>query len=612
MDECERQRRQVHESADENKDVDKQAELARELRMAGIKSTIAQETVILRRGEIEATTARQEASKARRAFLQEKIALIAKDARFTKSDYQTRLSHLTKGREEQQKHLKDAEKALHQDEIDQQKALARLQQEHAEPAVIEAATQAYQLARRVHCEEIVLLNQRLTELGHMRRFIDWRLELSTGKPSRQELIEWHTEVAAAIEQRSQVLHSRTMRLQDLHVDQSSLFRRVHVDAAEDKPLRPWIESQTRQLQRLVEVYESSLVQLQTGQRGLKRLLEDLQAGAPPESGSQRLADIGKALVQFWNYELASVDDRPITVGKIVGGVLYLLVGVLLARLASRILGRNVLPRFGLNEGACHAAQSIAFYTLCVLFSLLALELVNLPFAAFTFLGGAAAIGIGFGSQNVVNNFISGLILLAEQPLRVGDLVDIDGTRGTVEQIGARSTRVRTIANHEIVLPNSKLLEDKVTNLTLSDNMVRTAIGVSLSPTLPVDEVRRRLLEAAVSHPKVMSDPAPVALFLGFSKSELTFELHFWIRMGGLMECRVAESEVREAICKSLEKTDATTTTVASVTTPIAAPPPAADPRGKAPARTSKPAAEKPAAAKPAVKTAAPPPLRKAG
>src|SRR5204862_1592194 len=101
---------------------------------------------------------------------------------------------------------------------------------------------------------------------------------------------------------------------------------------------------------------------------------------------------------------------------------------------------------------------------------------------------------------------------------------MEGVRGVVAHIRARSTRVKTMSNHENIVPNSILLENKVTNLTLTDDLVQTAIGVSLSPTLPVDEVRRRLYEAAIKHPKVLSTPEPIVLFLAFSRTLLSFEL----------------------------------------------------------------------------------------
>jgi small-conductance mechanosensitive channel len=138
----------------------------------------------------------------------------------------------------------------------------------------------------------------------------------------------------------------------------------------------------------------------------------------------------------------------------------------------------------------------------------------------------------------------------------------------VERIGARSTRVKTLSNHEIIVPNSSLLENKVTNLTLSDNLVQTAIGISLSPTLQVDEVRHILYEAAASHPMILRSPEPVVLLKEFSTTSMSFELHFWIKLKTIMARNIAESDIRMKINRSLAHTDAATTTLNPVKTPL--------------------------------------------
>jgi small-conductance mechanosensitive channel len=289
--------------------------------------------------------------------------------------------------------------------------------------------------------------------------------------------------------------------------------------------------------------------LKAGQRSAHRLQADLDERLEPASNSDYLGPLLEWASSAWSYELASVDDRPITIGKIVLLVVYCGMGLIVARIVGRVTARRLLPRFGLNEGAIHAIHSILFYSLSIMFGLLSLEVVHLPFAAFTFLGGAAAIGIGFGSQNILNNFISGLILLAEQPIRVGDLVEIDSVQGTVEHIGPRSTRVRTASNHELIVPNSKLLENRVVNLTLSDDLVQTCLGISIVPTMPLDEARRLLRCCASSHSKVLPSPEPIVLLREFSSTAVVFELHFWLRMNSVMECRIVESEIRETICE---------------------------------------------------------------
>jgi small-conductance mechanosensitive channel len=211
----------------------------------------------------------------------------------------------------------------------------------------------------------------------------------------------------------------------------------------------------------------------------------------------------------------------------------------------------------LDPGVTSALQTIAFYTLLVTFSLFSLQLISIPLTVFAFLGGAVAIGVGFGSQNILNNFISGLILLAERPIRVGDLVEIDGLHGNVENIGARSTRVRTGANLEIIVPNSTFLENNVTNLTLSDTRIRTMVSVGVAYGSPTRDVDRLLREAVASRPDIHLEPEPIVLFKEFGDNSLLFEIHFWINARTIMQAQKIESEVRHTIddlCRQAEIT----------------------------------------------------------
>ena len=130
---------------------------------------------------------------------------------------------------------------------------------------------------------------------------------------------------------------------------------------------------------------------------------ELSAGSP-------LGALWHGVVSVWNYEITAVEDRSITVGTVVSSVFLLFVGIVLSRLLSQAFGQRVLPRLGMHRSAAAAIQSLTFYALTATFTLWALRFVNIPLTMFTFLGGAIAIGVGFGSQNIVNNFISGLIL----------------------------------------------------------------------------------------------------------------------------------------------------------------------------------------------------------
>ena len=149
---------------------------------------------------------------------------------------------------------------------------------------------------------------------------------------------------------------------------------------------------------------------------------------------------------IWNIGLVwgTDKDKPIvTVGTLCGGIVLLGLGYLAAGIISRWVASKLLTRFGLRKSGVSPLQSITFYVLLATFTMLSLNVLNVPMTVFSFLGGALAIGAGFGSQNIVNNFISGLILLAERPIRVGDVIQLDGMTGTVTQIGARSTKIAT-------------------------------------------------------------------------------------------------------------------------------------------------------------------------
>lgn len=259
---------------------------------------------------------------------------------------------------------------------------------------------------------------------------------------------------------------------------------------------------------------------------------------------ERLAHWWQQVSGVWNYVLVTVEGSSITVGKVVVALLLLVLGAWMSRRLSRLFARRVLGRFKLEEGAVAALQTLVFYLLLVVFVLWALRLVNIPLTVFTFLGGAVAIGVGFGSQNIVNNFMSGLILIAERPVRVGDLIDIDGTYGRVEVIGPRSTRVRSGDNTHVIVPNSILLESKVLNWTLSDNVIRTQMDVGVAYGSDVGEVKRRLEQALAESERVLEKPAPEILFLDFGDSALIFRSLFWTTVTSPMDQQRAQSEAR--------------------------------------------------------------------
>jgi len=177
----------------------------------------------------------------------------------------------------------------------------------------------------------------------------------------------------------------------------------------------------------------------------------------------------------------------------------------------------------------------------------ALRSVDIPLTVFAVLGGALAIGVGFGSQNIVNNFISGLILLAERPIKQGDLVQVEGTYGNVERIGLRSTRILTDENIHVIVPNAAFLEHNVVNWTHTNPEVQLEIAVGVAYGSQTREVQRQILRAVSEHPQVLRSPEPEVLFTEFGDNALHFKVEFSVRIHSMGERERIESDLRYRI-----------------------------------------------------------------
>ena len=400
-----------------------------------------------------------------------------------------------------------------------------------------------QLRRRFQ-EEIMLLQGHLVRLTDLR--IVWtRRQLAASQvPSRNDIRQWIDQAETGLQ-----LLARQQRAQLLDIDEIRVElaeRREQSSEAEsaEPQVAHWIDQQITHLQKLLEQYEHNLSSIRSSERLHRKLLSELESDSLAVNATDRLLDVWNGVLALWNYEIAAIQDRPITIKKVVKVLAILLTGVLFSRWLSRWMGQKVLHRLNIDPSASATIQSLFYYTLLMLFILFAMHVINVPWTAFTVVGGALALGIGFGSQNVINNFISGLILQAERPVKVGDLVQIDQLYGNVEHIGARSTRIRTGSNLEIIVPNSTFLQDNVVNFTLSSDKVRTSVKVGVvygSPTVTVAQlIRRAVLESG----RVAREPPPIILFHEFGDNSLEFEVHFWIRMRTIMDRLQVESAVR--------------------------------------------------------------------
>jgi len=252
---------------------------------------------------------------------------------------------------------------------------------------------------------------------------------------------------------------------------------------------------------------------------------------------------------FWNvmaFQLFNLQDQPVTVGRASLTVLIIIGAYAIASLLGRIL-LNRMAAKGLSQDLIHLLKRLYLILIIALLTFSVLELLDVPLTAFAFVSGAIAIGVGFGAQNILNNFISGWILMWERPIRIGDFVELDGARGVVESINTRSTCIRRVDGVHLLVPNSHLLENIVVNWTLIDKMARSTVRVGVAYGSPVEHVIRLVEDIANEDPHVLADPAPMVIFEDFGDSALIFDLYFWGLANGERDLRLLRSDIRRKI-----------------------------------------------------------------
>ncbi|NNF17951.1 MAG: mechanosensitive ion channel [Gammaproteobacteria bacterium] len=260
-------------------------------------------------------------------------------------------------------------------------------------------------------------------------------------------------------------------------------------------------------------------------------------------------------MEFWNKELLAIPGfEVITAGRLIIALSIFLVAYLLSRLAGYLLARR-LAGSRLRPDSVHTIKRITFFIVLALTALAILGLFGIPLTAFAFATGAIAIGLGFGAQNIINNFISGWILMAERPIRIDDFVEIDGSQGTVEYIGTRSTRIRRTDGVHMLVPNSHLLERTVVNWTLIDQHIRTTLRVGVEYGSPVDHVATLILQAVTEQDEVNSDPPASVIFEDFGDNALVFEAYFWCDVAGEKAMREIRSQIRFRIADLFANND---------------------------------------------------------
>jgi potassium efflux system protein len=231
---------------------------------------------------------------------------------------------------------------------------------------------------------------------------------------------------------------------------------------------------------------------------------------------------------FLGYEY-NFGESSLSVKMVLLIVLILYITVLISWVIQAFADSQIMTPKKMDRGIKESLKRLVHYTLFTFGFLVAVSVAGLDLQKFTILAGALGVGIGFGLQNIVNNFVSGLILLFERPVKVGDIININQDWGTISKIGLRSTVCQTFDNSEIIIPNADLIAQKVENWTFSSKIVRVVLPVGVEYGSPLEKVLEILHKAAKEHPEVIPDPEPNAIFEGFGTSSIDFQLRFWVK-----------------------------------------------------------------------------------
>lgn len=249
------------------------------------------------------------------------------------------------------------------------------------------------------------------------------------------------------------------------------------------------------------------------------------------------------------------EGSSINLWQLLLAVLFVIIAWLVSRYVAKFIGRKILKMMNISDDNVIIIQRLVFFVMLGIIVITVLSFLNVPLTAFAFISGAIAIGVGFGAKNVMDNFISGWILMSERPVRINDVVEMDSQLGRVIQVGNRSTMIRRIDGAHMVIPNSTLLQSNLINWTLVDPNIRNSIKVGVAYGSDVEKVRDTLLSILDSNENVLKDPEPSVIFEDFGDSALVFEVWYWAQINTIRELRGIRSDLRFEIDKRFREND---------------------------------------------------------
>ncbi|MGB4191518.1 MAG: mechanosensitive ion channel domain-containing protein [Rickettsiales bacterium] len=266
-----------------------------------------------------------------------------------------------------------------------------------------------------------------------------------------------------------------------------------------------------------------------------------------------MKDIPELMLAIWHYPVFTLADKQqILISNIVIGIILFIFGMNLVKKITRVIKKK-LSKIIAEAGVVNSLEMLIYYFFMAIMVIFVLDISNVPLAVFTVIGTTLALGIGLGSQNVVNNFISGIIIMIERPIKVGDIIEVKNVNGEVTHIGARCTSIKTSKNINILVPNSSILQDVVINWTLEDTILKSSFNLSLESQINFEEIEYAILDVLRGNQKILSKPEPKIYLVELTKKGYDIQLEFWLDLANNYNSKHIINEINRSFIYIFKK-----------------------------------------------------------
>jgi potassium-dependent mechanosensitive channel len=505
---------------------------------------LATETLTLRKSELTRAQLAKDVQLLSVKQLQDKVERTRPLVTLSEADYQQQIEAIKSMQDATKRSLSNAESDMGSTEVEMAALKKQLEAATgAERALITEKLGAQWRKRQRASEELESLSQQMQQLSQLQQAWTWRYELASVKrdPSDQDVYDQlksqRKVTRQVLEELDSGLRIQILTMKNLRSDLTSVAKKASDAAKGPAEILSYIEEQQSQLEETLRINDQRIVSIETCRRVHDKLLDELNDSLKALTPKSIALGAWHQFEEVWNHPYMSVEKGPITVGMTILALTTLALGWMFSRFMSVLVAYRVLKRFKLSKDASSAIRALVFYCMLAGVLLQAMNMVNIDLTAFTILGGALAIGVGFGSQALINNFIGGLIMLAERPVRLGERIIFGGTDGIVEDVGFRCTKLRTSSDHLLTIPNSTLVNESIENIDRR-RTIRRKLAIAVTYNISraalasaVDAIRDILEEKDIReriHPIIgFEEHSPKVFFTDFAAESLNIQVVYW-------------------------------------------------------------------------------------